>query len=287
MKYLIIGNKGQLGSNFEKEFKQKNCDFNGVDIQEVDVTNQKAINSCITAVKPKIVINCSAYNQVEISEKEPKMAYKVNRDGVRNIAKICRENNCFLVHYGTNHVFDGEKSGSYKEEDPTNPINEYGKSKLQGENLVKEILPDKSLILRTSWLYGEGPQNFIYKLLKRTKEGLEPVGAVNEKSTPTSTKLLVDLTIRALENNLIGLYHTVNSGSATRWEWAKQIFDITGIQKDIKKVEVSFFNLVAKLPENSTLDNTKLSRALGIEIPNWKKELRSFITEQNYFEFKL
>lgn len=286
MKYLIIGNKGQLGSHFDRFFKDNSFEYTGLDIQEIDITNQNELFNKFSEIKPKIVINCSAYNLVENAEKDPNPAFKVNFEGVSNIVQACIKNNCFLVHYSTNHVFDGTKKTPYLETDSTNPINQYGKSKLAGEEIIKKELPNNHLIIRTSWLYGEGTQNFIYKFLKRNNEGGELVGVVNEIASPTSTRLLVEITIQAIEEKLKGLYHLSNSGSASRWDWADEILQIIGKPKEIKKVNVEYFNLLAKLPVNATLDCTKISRDLGVTIPNWKEELKLFMKKQNYFNFK-
>lgn len=286
MKYLIIGNKGQLGKRFEKIFKHSNCDYNGLDLPEVDITNQECLNNIFEDFKPEIVINCAAYNLVQNAEKDSETAFKINEKGVRNLAQECKKSNSFLVHYGTNYVFDGTKGSPYVETDPTNPINEYGRSKLAGEKAVQEELA-KYLILRTSWLYGEGTQNFIYKFLQNMHKGKDIVVTTDDLATPTSTRILAEVTIKALENKLCGLYHVVNSGTASRFDWAKEILSILGIKKDIKKASVIDFNLPAKIPTDATLGNSKISKELGIKIPNWKDELKRFITEQNYFNFKL
>lgn len=287
MKYLIIGSKGQLGRHFCKILKDRDYNYVSSDLPEIDITSTVSILKEFEKSKPNIVINCAGFTNVEEAEKNPHLAYEVNQEGVRNLSKTCREFNTFLVHYSTNLVFDGIKEDPYVETDITNPINEYGKSKLAGEKAIQEEMFDNYLILRTSWLYGEGTQNFIYKFLKRNTEGKELVGVTNEISTPTSTKLLVDVTLKALEKNLKGIYHLVPSGSASRWDWAMEILNILNKPKEIKKVKVEYFNLLAKLPKNTTLDNSKISKELRIKIPSWKDELKQFITEQNYFDFKL
>ena len=286
MKYLIIGSKGQLGSHFCKVFNQNGFNYTGMDIDTIDITDLKSVNDIFDTVKPDIVINCAAYNLVEDAEKNSAPALAVNERGVRNLAEVCEKNNTFLVHYGTNYVFDGKKGTPYTETDKTNPINEYGKSKLAGENAIKEVMQSNYLILRTSWLYGEGIQNFIYKFLKRISEGKELVGTIDDIATPTSTRILVDLTLRSLDSNLRGTYHAVNSGSASRWDWAKEISILIGKDIKIKKCKIDSFNLLAKVPKDAILDNSKISKDLNIQIPNWKDELKQFITEQNYFDLK-
>lgn len=284
MRYLILGNKGQLGSHFERVFKEKGYNFVGLDKEELDITNRDAVDLKIGEIKPEIVINCAAYNLVEDAEKDATLAFEINEKGVRNIAEACKKRNCFLVHYGTNTIFDGTKGLPYTEEDIPNPINEYGKSKLAGEKALQEILNDNFLILRTSWLYGEGTQNLIYKFLNRVKEGKELMGTIDDIATPTSTKTLVNLTLLSLDKNLKGIYHAVNSGTASRWDWLSEILKITGKNLEIKKVEVASFNLVARVPVDSTLCNLKISKELGIDIPDWKEELATFLSEQTFFD---
>ena len=276
MKILITGAKGQLGKEFVKKLEHKKKKFLALGHAELDITDLEKIIEVFESFKPDIVINCSAYNLVDKAEKDNTPAIKVNALGVRNLAFMCKKKGAFLVHYSTDYVFDGEKEGLYNEEDTPNPLNEYGKSKLLGEKFLREET-DKYLIFRTSWVYGEGKQNFIYKLLQWTETQEYLKIACDEFSVPTYTGRIVEITLKALEEGLTGLYHLVNSEYASRYEWAKEVFKLKGIKKFIYPVPRSYFNLPAKRPKFSAMNNEKLSRILAIEIPPWQEDLTYFI----------
>ncbi len=271
MKYLIFGKNGQLGREFAKRLENK---ATALSHKECDISDLDEVLRAIAKIKPAIVINCAAYNNVDRAEEDYIEAYKVNALGVRNIAFACKKQNCFLVHYSTDYVFDGQKENElYTEYDIPNPINQYGKSKLTGENWLEQENLKNYLILRTSWVYGEGNQNFIYKLLQWTKNSDYLKIACDEISSPTSTRTIVDVTIKAIDKGLIGLYHLTNSGSASRYEWAKKVIEIKGIKKFIKPVSSEIFNLKAKRPKFSAMGNGKIEKLLNIKIADWKEEL--------------
>ena len=280
MKYLLVGNKGQLGKGFEVYFKKNQITYLGVDKKELDITNPEKVVELFKKEKPDVVINCAAYNLVDKAENEISSAHSVNERGVRNISKECNKYGSFLVHFSTNYVFDGKSNKPYKESDKTNPLSVYGKSKLAGEIAMQEELEkNKYLIFRLSWLYGDGEQNFIYKFMKRVKNNEKLMGTIDEKSTPTCTKLVVDVTMKALEKELTGLYHLAGSGTTSRWGWANEILNILKIDKKIEKVSINKFNLPAKRPINATLDNSKIQKDLNIKIPHWEDRLEKFLKE--------
>jgi dTDP-4-dehydrorhamnose reductase len=229
------------------------------------------------SVKPDIAINCAAYNLVDKAEEDYLTAVKINSVGVRNLAFACNRHKAFLVHYGTDYVFDGKKeNGLYTEDDKPDPLSEYGKSKLMGEEFIKEEI-DSFLILRVSWVYGEGKRNFIYKLLKWAENNDYLKISYDEVSVPTSTGTIVDVTLKALKKGLEGLYHLTNSGYASRYEWAKKVFQIKRIDKFIYPVSSEIFNLPAKRPRFSAMSNERISRELNIEIPHWEEELERIV----------
>ncbi len=247
MKFLITGAKGQLAREFIRYFESNDLEFLAFPKEKLDVTDFNKVYKVLKDVSPNVVINCSAYNQVDKAESEPYIAYKVNAIGVSNLAIATQEIGAKLVHYSTDYVFDGKKEGFYIEEDEPNPLNEYAKSKLQGELFIKELLEDY-LIFRTSWVYGDGTQNFLYKLEQWAKERDVLKIAVDEFSVPTSTRTIVEVTMKAIDVGLTGLYHLVNSGYASRYEWAKEYFRIKGINKLIYPAYQADFNLSAKRP---------------------------------------
>ncbi len=210
-KVLITGASGQLGKEFVKVLSSKGIDFVALERKDLDVTNFEKVYKTLKEINPSVVINCSAYNQVDLAETEILKAFSTNAIGPYNLAITCREISAKLIHYSTDYVFDGIKKGLYTEEDSPNPLNKYARSKLLGEELVKQVLEDY-LILRVSWVYGEGTQNFIYKLLQWAKEREVLQIAFNEVAVPTYTGFIVEKTLKALEKGLTGLYHLVPRG---------------------------------------------------------------------------
>ncbi len=278
MKYLIFGKNGQLGEEFVKTLGN---DAAALSHKECDISNLNEVLKVFESTKPAIVVNCAAYNEVDKTEENYIEAYKVNALGVRNIAFACKKQNCLLVHYSTDYVFDGLKeNGLYTEKDIPNPINEYGKSKLTGEKwLIEEDLKDY-LILRTSWVYGNGNQNFIRKLFQWAQNSDCLKIACDEISVPTSTRTIVDVTLKAINKGLTGLHHLTNSGYASRYEWAKKIFEIKGIKKFIKPVSSEIFNLKAKRPKFSAMGNDRIKNLINVEIIDWEKELELVFKKQ-------
>ncbi|MDI1471512.1 MAG: dTDP-4-dehydrorhamnose reductase [Thermodesulfovibrio sp.] len=282
MKILITGSKGQLATEFIKELSQRDIEFVALSREELDITDFNKVYNIIKQIHPNIVINCSAYNNVDGAESDFIQTYKVNALGSYNLAIACKEINAKLIHYSTDYVFDGTKEGLYTEEDRPNPINEYGKSKLFGELFIEEVL-DKYLIFRTSWVYGEGKQNFLYKLTQWAETQQYLKIACDEFSAPTSTKTMVDVTLRAIEKGLTGLWHLTNSGYASRYEWAKEFMRLKGIKKFIYPAYQTDFNLPAKRPKFSAMSNEKLCKELDIEILDWQEALRQFTIGKTNF----
>ncbi len=284
MRYLIVGKNGQLGREFikwlsgglVKSLNGKKVEWESVGSKECDISNLSQVLNLFESIKPDVVINCAAYNFVDKAEVDYINAFKVNAIGVRNLAFTCKKHNAFLVHYGTDYVFDGKKEGLYTEDDEPNPINQYAKSKLAGEILLKEETDDY-LIFRVSWVYGEGKNNFIYKLLQWVKSQAYLKIAYDEFSVPTSTRTITDITLKAIDNGLKGLSHLTNSGYASRYEWAKETLKTKKIDKFIYPASKEMFNLPAKRPGFSAMSNERISKELSVKIPTWQWELRNFL----------
>ena len=279
MKYLITGKNGQLAQAFIKRFKERSFDFSAPDEAHLDITDPKTVADVAVAYKPDIIINCAAYNLVDKAEQDKDKAFSVNATGPKYLAQAAAKQKAMFVHFGSDYVFDGLKeNGLYNEEDPVNPLNEYGKSKLSGEQYVLQEL-DRCLVLRLSWVFGSGKQNFIYKLIEWTKNSEYLKIACDEFSVPTYTDMVVDVTLKALEQGLTGMYHLTNSGFCSRYEWAKVILSAVGVSKFIRPVNMETFNLPAKRPKYSAMSNRKLADLLNINIPTWEESVKLFLLE--------
>ncbi|OGU41668.1 MAG: dTDP-4-dehydrorhamnose reductase [Ignavibacteria bacterium GWB2_35_12] len=281
MKYLIIGSKGQLGNEFVKRLSLLNYNFIGVDIDELDITRRDDVIKFFRNVKPDVTINCAAFNLVDEAEENPEKAMAVNAGGTLNIALASKETKSFLIHYSSDYVFDGtKKDGLYIESDKTNPINKYGESKLKGEEILSDTLSDY-LVFRLSWVFGEGTQNFIHKFIQWTKNSYELKIADDEISIPTYTYDIVDVSLKSLAQGLSGLFHLTNSGYTSRYGWAKHIADILKLNVNLIPVSKEVFNLPAKRPDFSAMDNNIISQEIGIVIPTWKESVINFLKSKS------
>ncbi|HCT67060.1 MAG TPA: dTDP-4-dehydrorhamnose reductase, partial [Hydrogenobaculum sp.] len=270
----ILGKNGQLGKAFLNALQ--NEDTLGLDKEDCDISDFDRLKEVFDSYRPDIVLNCSAYNFVDKAETDFPNAYKTNAYGVKSLAYLCKQYNAYFITYSTDYVFDGKKEGLYKEEDMPNPINEYGKSKLTGEIWTLEEGLESYLIFRTSWVYGDGTQNFVYKLLNWAKNNDILKIAIDEFSVPTPADFLVEKTLKAIDKNLSGLYHLVPNGYASRYEWAKLILKVYGIKKIIIPVSKEVFNLPARRPDFSALDSSKIQKDLNENFEEWNDLLRRF-----------
>lgn len=276
MKYLVLGKNGQLGKEFVKHFSNNSDDFLAVGHQDIDIANLNSLTKVIEAYKPDVVINCTAYNQVDLAESDFDIAYKTNALGVYNLKVIQEKYGFFIVHYSTDYVFDGEKkSGFYIETDQTNPISQYGRSKLMGENFL--LNNPKALIFRVSWVFGEGNQSFIYKVKQWASAKEVLMVSCDEVSTPTCSKTIVDTTLKALNQSLSGFFHLNNAGYVTRYDYARYILKNLEIKNPIYPCYANSFNLSAKRPMFSVMSNKKLQTELNIEIEDWETVVMRFL----------
>jgi dTDP-4-dehydrorhamnose reductase len=277
MKYLITGKNGQLAQAFIRRFDRTSADYSAPEEAQLDITDLKKVLDAVDSYKPRVIINCAAYNLVDKAEEEQEKVFAVNALGPQNLAKAAARQKAVIVHFGSDYVFDGLKEkGLYAESDPVNPLNQYGKSKLSGEDLVRQEC-DRSLLLRLSWVFGAGKQNFIHKLRSWAGSSEYLKIACDEFSVPTYTDTVVECTLTALEQGLTGRYHLTNSGFCSRYEWAKYVLSVLGIRKFIRPVSMDAFGLPAKRPKFSAMSNESLSARLNIRIPDWEEAVGSFL----------
>ncbi len=278
MKYLILGSRGQLGTEFMRELESRGAKVSGFDIDRIDVSNFAEMDALTKRERPDVLINCSAYNAVDLAETDFVNAFNANAIGPRNIAELARRRNFFPVHYSTDYVYDGRKKGAlYDENDKPSPLNQYGRSKLFGEKLFEDLLDDY-LLFRVSWVFGPGKQNFIRKVSEWAESRDYLNVATDEVSVPTHTKLIVSATLKSLEKVLVGKYCLTNNSYCSRYEWAKEIALGLGIGKIIYPASAKDFNLAAERPGFSAMSSAKLQKTLGEEFPLWRESLRDFIS---------
>lgn len=276
MKFLITGSNGQLAREFIRVLGAGNHEVVAATKESLDISEPNAIHQAITQNTPEAIVNCAAYNFVDQAEEDFDFACRVNAIGARNLAVECEEHNALLVHFSTDYVFDGSKEDFYTEQDEPNPINSYGKSKLLGEEFIAERT-DNFLLLRLSWVFGEGRQNFLYNLLKWANENQVLKVVSDETSVPTYTEDIAKVTMLAVAKRLRGIFHLTNSGYATRYEVARYFFEKLGEDKLILPVSSGYFPTAAKRPPFSAMSNRRISEALNFPIPDWRNGIDRFI----------
>jgi dTDP-4-dehydrorhamnose reductase len=228
--------------------------FKFKDSKALDITNIKSINLAFESGHYDYCINCAAYTNVEQAEKTPERAFAVNADGVHNIATACKNNNVVLIHISTDYVFDGKKAEGYLTTDLPNPINQYGMSKLAGENYIKDLL-EKYFIIRTSWLYSEFGKNFYKTILSRAKAGDDLKITDDQTGCPTDANNLAKyiLNLIASQNTKYGLYHFTDGKALTWYGFAKRILKENNLDGKVKLDRAKNYRTFATRPKNSVL----------------------------------
>lgn len=283
MQILLIGSSGQLGMEFAHFFSDSNIEFISLDLPEFDVADLSIVTATLKSYQPNYIINCSAYNFVDKAEEDRWNAFRVNAIGPQNLAIASKEFDSFLVHFSTNYVFDGRKNFPYTEQDKPNPINFYGISKYLGEQVIQKRT-NNFLILRTSWLYGRGSQNFIVKFLKWASKTDNIFISKDEVGVPTSTRTIVHFTMLALENKVKGIFHLVNSGYCTRYDWARYLASVLNLDCEIGMARIDDFPSKAPRPRFAVLSNELISKRLNVTIGSWETELKEYLTiHKDYF----
>lgn len=275
MKIAITGADGMLGHAIQKVFSgEELIPFSRVTF---DITDLDSTLKTVRDARPDVIIHAAAFTDVDACESNPEKAYLVNGIGARNMAIACEEIRCRIVHISTDYVFDGTKSALYDEWDKTNPISQYGLSKLMAEQFISS-LTNRFYIVRTSWLYGSHGKNFVDTIMRLLAEK-ESLQVVNDQfGSPTFTEDLA-ATLRQLIGKGYGTYHVTNSGICSWHEFAVRIADLISSDKPIIPVSSEAFKRAARRPAQSGLNNTML-RLEGIyPLRHWSEALQQYINQ--------
>ncbi|MDB0043210.1 dTDP-4-dehydrorhamnose reductase [Flavobacteriaceae bacterium] len=279
MKVLVIGSDGQLGLEFQKisnSYDSLSWVFST--IKTLDLLKLDTISSFLNNISPCVIINCAAYTNVDKAEIEPELADIVNHKAVDIISRWSSENNKKLVHISTDYVFDSQSKVSLSENLNTNPINEYGRSKLKGEQVCLKNDPN-SIIIRTSWLYSSFGKNFVKTMIDLIKKN-DFVKVVDDQiGSPTYAYDLAKVIIEIIMNNKnkSGLFHYSNEGEISWFEFAKSIRELYNLDCKIIGVSSKEFKTLAKRPQYSLLNKSKIKATFNLEIPNYKQSLKNCI----------
>ena len=276
---LVTGANGQLAICLKK-YRPQNEDFKFLfyNSEHLDISSKANVEKIFSTHEFDWCINCAAYTAVDKAETDVADARNVNVLGVKHLAEACKAYKTKLVHISTDFVFSGEHFKAYSEEDLPNPLNVYGKTKLEGENEISSVLKDY-FIFRTSWLYSEFGHNFLRTMLKLSEERNEISVVVDQISTPTYAGDLARFIINLIVDNRseYGLYHYSNEGVASWYDFAKAIFEISDIHIKVNPILSINFPTPAKRPNFSVLDTTKLKQVFNVELPYWRESLEKVI----------
>lgn len=275
MKILITGSNGMLGHDLIEVLKDKH-ELLLTTSKTLDITDGDSVMDFIVKSNPDIVINSAAYTDVDGCESNPDLAYNVNGEGVKNLALACREVDCPLVHISTDYVFNGQNDRPWVEDDEIGPISIYGKSKLEGEEHIKEIL-EKYFIVRTAWLYGVNGRNFPRTMLELAQNHSEITVVYDEVGTPTYTPDLAKGISELIETDYYGTYHLTNSGSCSWCEFARYIFDVADVDVNVIPVTASEFARPAPRPSYSVLENRNWVENGFEPLRNYKEAIKEYI----------
>lgn len=291
MKVLVTGVGGQLGYDVVKELRRRNCEAVGCDITDgadiaLDITDNTAVSKIISEMSPDAVIHCAAWTAVDAAEEKENIpaVYAVNAKGTKNIAEACKKADCKMIYISTDYVFDGEGTEPRKPDCKAYaPLSVYGKSKLEGELAVAEILK-RFFIVRISWVFGKNGRNFIKAMLNAGTKYPE-VRVVNDQiGTPTYTYDLARLLVDMAESEKYGYYHATNEGGYISWyDFACEIFRQAGYNTRVTPVTTEEYGLSkAARPLNSRLDKAKLKENGFEPLPDWKDALSRYLKETEW-----
>lgn len=289
MKIVLLGASGQLGQEWQAFFNEQAV---GEHIllpytsSQLDITYEEELVHELKAQEPDIIINCAAYTDVDGAEEHRDTATRVNTEAVSYLANISHELGCVLVHFSTDYVFPGVLEDrhrlpqGYREDHPTNPINYYGKTKLLGEEEIRNS-GCRHLIIRVSWLCGAFGSNFVKTMLKlgRERDRLQVVD--DQWGSPTFTENVVANTWQLLEENQRGTFHITSEGLITWYDFALGIFEVCDLVVDVEEVSSDQFPTVAERPHFSKLNTDKVEAVSGIDIINWKSGLVNMLNQLN------
>ena len=286
MKVLVTGSKGQLGYDVIKGLCSRGHEALGFDLPELDITDEVAVQAVFDRAKPDAVIHCAAWTAVDAAEESGNIAkvFAVNEGGTRNIAAACKRTGAKLLYLSTDYVFDGQGSSPWRADEARfAPLNEYGKSKLAGENAVRELL-QTYFIVRIAWVFGKNGNNFV-KTMLRLSETHDTLRVVcDQVGTPTYTPDLARLLVDMIETDKYGVYHATNEGGFISWyDFASAIMQEAGKHTKVIPVTTAEYGLSkAARPFNSRLDKSKLKENGFEPLPDWRDALKRYLKEIGY-----
>ncbi len=272
----ILGGRGMLGTDLAQICGQEGFDVKVFDLPEFDITDSKQLKEAVGSAK--IIVNCAAYTNVDGAESETKSAYQVNAEAAGRLSAFVREADAWLLHLSTDFVFDGRSDRPYIETDLAKPINEYGKSKLAGEQLLGHS-GSRHCIMRVEWTYGQAGQNFVTKLIQRAKTDKVVTMVDDQRGSPTATTEVAKVICKLFRIKPEGVFHFASSGYVSRYGMAEFIFDRLSMDVNLLACKTSDYASAAARPLNSRFDCSKIEALLDEPIESWQVPLERFLRQ--------
>ncbi len=284
MRIIVTGAGGLLGRQLLAVLGNRGHAITGVSHVDLDITDTAALNAYLAAIAPELVINCAAMTNVDRCAEYPDEALRINGFGTQSLALACARQGAALATLSTNEVFDGERAIPYLEYDAPRPINAYGYSKWVGEQTTRDLLP-RHYIIRTSWLFAHGGENFLQRIIAVADQNSTLQVVTNEVATPTYTIDVAEAIGKLIETERFGIYHLVNEGSASRYEFARFILDCAGYADlPIKPIIGAQRPRPSRPPTYSVLRNFA-ARQLGITLRPWQEAVAAFFVREREISF--
>jgi len=273
MRIVITGHKGQLGQALQRELGQD--ETLGIDLPEHDITDAEAITEAICSFEPDVVLHAAALTDVDTCARDPELALKVNGLGTHNVALACLRCGSALLTVSTNEVFDGKKGAPYYEYEHPNPLNGYARSKLAAE-VYTQLHLSRFYIVRTAWLYSQGGNSFVSKILQVAKKHGALRVVCDEISSPTYAPDLAQAIGALIRTSQFGIYHFTNEGSCSRYEFARRILELSGHQDvPVEPITSDLWPRASTPPLHCVIRNFAGAQ-LGLQLPHWDKALREY-----------
>lgn len=278
MKILVTGANGQLGFDVCKELENRKIEHKGAYRSDFDLSDTASTYEYVKNYAPDVVIHCAAWTAVDKAEDQLEAATLINVEGTRAIAKACKELDAKMIYISTDYVFSGTGDIFYEPDDDTAPIGTYGKTKLEGEIAVKELL-DKYFIVRISWVFGINGNNFVKTMLRLSETRTELNVVCDQIGSPTYTKDLAPLLCDMAVSEKYGIYHATNEGVCSWAEFAEEIFRVAGKNVTVKPIPTSEYPTRAVRPLNSRMSKDKLEKMGFYRLPTWQDALSRYVKE--------
>lgn len=280
MKIIVTGYTGQVGYDVVEQGKKLGYEMIGIGSKELDITQQKEVDSFVQNLVPDAIIHCAAYTAVDKAEDDKEAAWKVNVEGTKHLVHAAKSISAKFLYISTDYVFDGLGEAPFVESNTPNPVGYYGKTKYEGEKIVQSLL-DKCFIVRISWVFGENGNNFVKTMLRlaETRNELNVVG--DQFGSPTYTIDLARLLLEMIRSESYGIYHASNEGYCSWAEFAREIFLQSNKNVKVNAITTEEYPTRAIRPKNSRMSKQKLKESGFMPLPRWQDALAQYLSELN------